>query len=80
MEKTEIGAAVGVLLGKWLGHSDFQGSSSLQALGLDREDLQEILIRLEDGFDLVIMPAAHDRFLDSATSVDSLIDFLFQHT
>ena len=78
MGKTEIGVAVGGLLGKWLGHTDFQGSSSLQALGLDRDDVQEILIRLENALGLTILPGVHDRFLDTATSVDSLVEFLFQ--
>lgn len=79
MGRTEIALAAGGLLGKWLGHTDFQSTSSLRALGLGRDDLQEILFRLEDEFDLTIPPAVHDRFLNTATSVDSLIDFLLQH-
>jgi len=80
MARTDIGLALVDVLGKWLGHTDFQGTSSLQALGLDRDDVQELLIRLEDALDLTIVPAAQDRFLDHATSIDSLIDFLLEHT
>ena len=50
--------------------------SNLSALGLDRHDLEELLFRLEDRFQLTAAPRQEDQLLRTATTVEDLIVFL----
>ncbi|WP_447793665.1 MULTISPECIES: acyl carrier protein [Pseudomonas] len=57
---------------------DFDDNSSLVQLGLDKEDIEELIFRLEDQLGLTAFTAEEDRMLKTATTVDDLSRFLIE--
>ncbi|MNL84657.1 hypothetical protein D3C87_2126950 [compost metagenome] len=47
-------------------------------MGLDKEDIEELLFHLEDQLGLTAFTAEEDRMLKTATTVDDLSRFLIE--
>jgi acyl carrier protein len=56
----------------------FDDDVSLQALGLDKRDIEELVFRLEDEFGLTASTCEEDQLLDSAVTANDLSRFLQQ--
>ncbi|RON16676.1 acyl carrier protein [Pseudomonas frederiksbergensis] len=57
---------------------DFDDNSNLVQLGLDKEDIEELIFHLEDQLGLTAFTAEEDRMLKIATTVDDLSRFLIE--
>ncbi|MGF6489610.1 acyl carrier protein [Pseudomonas frederiksbergensis] len=57
---------------------DFDDNTSLVQLGLDKEDIEELIFHLEDHLGLTAFSAEEDRMLKTATTVDDLSRFLIE--
>ncbi|MGF6329207.1 acyl carrier protein [Pseudomonas sp. BS3782 TE3695] len=57
---------------------DFDDNSNLVQLGLDKEDIEELIFHLEDQLGLTAFIAEEDRLLKTATTVDDLSRFLIE--
>ena len=57
---------------------DFDDNSNLVQLGLDKEDIEELIFHLEDQLGLTASTAEEDRMLKTATTVDDLSRFLIE--
>ncbi|MBK5301701.1 MULTISPECIES: hypothetical protein [Gammaproteobacteria] len=57
---------------------DFDDNSNLVQLGLDEEDIEELIFHLEDQLGLTAFTAEEDRMLKTATTVDDLSRFLIE--
>jgi acyl carrier protein len=57
---------------------DFDDSTRLVQLGLDKNDIEELVFRLEDQLGLTASTAEEDRMLKTATTVDDLSRFLIE--
>ncbi|KQN50735.1 phosphopantetheine-containing protein [Pseudomonas sp. Leaf48] len=60
------------------GRSDFDDNTSLEQLGLDREDIEELIFHLEDELKLTAFTAEEDRLLKSARTVNDLSQILLE--
>ncbi|WLI14011.1 MULTISPECIES: acyl carrier protein [Pseudomonas] len=60
------------------GRDDFDDNTHLVQLGLDREDIEELIFHLEDQLGLTASTAEEDRMLKTATTVDDLSRFLIE--
>lgn len=79
MKRAEARVAVHLLIRRGLDErTDFDDQSALQALGLDREDIEALLWRLEDRFDLCISPREEQRALWHLEKVDDLVQWLLE--
>ncbi|WP_248800487.1 acyl carrier protein [Pseudomonas sp. MWU13-2105] len=54
----------------------FADDQTLQALGLDKQDIEDLMFRLEDEFDLTAFTEEEDRLLKAAVTVNDLSRFL----
>jgi len=54
----------------------FADDQTLQTLGLDKQDIEELMFRLEDEFDLTAFTEEEDRLLKEAVTVNDLSRFL----
>ncbi|WP_460144963.1 acyl carrier protein [Pseudomonas sp. S2_A02] len=57
---------------------DFDDNTSLVQLGLDKEDIEELIFHLEDQLGLTAFTAQEDRMLKTAMTVDDLSRFLIE--
>ncbi len=57
-------------------HQAFTDDQTLQTLGLDKQDIEELMFRLEDEFDLTAFTEEEDRLLKEAVTVNDLSRFL----
>ena len=57
---------------------DFDDNASLAKLGLDKEDMEELIFRLEDELDLTAFTAEEDRMLKTARTASDLSWFLME--
>ncbi|MDR8365481.1 acyl carrier protein [Pseudomonas sp. JL3] len=55
---------------------DFDDNTRLVQLGLDEEDIEDLIFHLEDQLGLTAFTAEEDRMLRTATTVDDLSRFL----
>ncbi|NBF01526.1 hypothetical protein GV819_04400 [Pseudomonas sp. Fl5BN2] len=79
MKRTEARQAVYSLIRQWLGERTcLDDCSRLQALGLDKGDIEEMLWRLEDRFDLCVPALEEQRGISTAESVHDLIEWLLE--
>ena len=60
------------------GRDDFSDDASLSELGLDKEDIEELIFHLEDELGLTAFTAEEDRLLKTARTVNDLIRFLIE--
>jgi acyl carrier protein len=60
------------------GRDDFDGNTRLVQLGLDKEDIEDLIFHLEDQLGLTASTAEEDRMLKTATTVDDLSRFLIE--
>jgi acyl carrier protein len=73
--RTAVHRFISRLLG---GRDDFDDSTRLVQLGLDKNDIEELIFRLEDQLGLTASTAEEDRMLKTATTVDDLSRFLIE--
>lgn len=79
MKRAAVRAAVHRFISRLLeGQDDFDDSASLAALGLDKEDIEELIFHLEDELGLTAFTAEEDRMLKSARTANDLSRFLFE--
>ncbi|MHC8291299.1 acyl carrier protein [Pseudomonas sp. XS1P51] len=55
---------------------DFDDNASLAQLGLDKEDIEELIFHLEDELGLTAFTAEEDRMLKTARTANDLSRFL----
>ncbi|MNT29862.1 hypothetical protein D3C72_1656250 [compost metagenome] len=60
------------------GREDFADNASLSQLGLDKQDIEELIFYLEDELKLTAFTHEEDQLLKSATTAEDLIRFLEQ--
>ena len=79
MTKTAVRTAVHRFISRLLENQhDFDDNSNLMQLGLDKEDIEELIFHLEDQLGLTAFTAEEDRMLKTATTVDDLSRFLIE--
>jgi acyl carrier protein len=60
------------------GRDDFSDDASLSELGLDKEDIEELIFHLEDELGLTAFTAQEDRLLKTARTANDLSRFLIE--
>ncbi|PQP06646.1 phosphopantetheine-containing protein [Pseudomonas frederiksbergensis] len=79
MKRAAVRAAVHRLISRLLeNQNDFDDNTSLAQLGLDKEDIEELIFRLEDQLGLTAFTAEEDRMLKTARTANDLIRFLIE--
>jgi acyl carrier protein len=79
MKKAAVRAAVHRFISRLLdGQDDFDDNTSLAQLGLDKEDIEELIFHLEDELDLTAFTAEEDQLLKTARTVNDLSRFLLE--
>ncbi|WP_409301967.1 acyl carrier protein [Pseudomonas sp. KCJK8993] len=79
MNRSEARRAVHALIRCWLGERTcLDDSSELRALGLERDDLEELLWRLEDRFGLCVPTGEEQHALRELRCVHELIEWLLE--
>ncbi|WP_025132203.1 acyl carrier protein [Pseudomonas sp. PH1b] len=77
MNRADARQAVYQLIQHWLDSPRvLDDNSRLRDLGLDIEDIEALLWRLEDRFDLSLSPRAEEHWVEQMHSVDDLIRFV----
>lgn len=77
MKRAAVRAAVHRFISRLLERQeDFEDSASLAQLGLDKEDIEELIFHLEDEFGLTAFTAEEDRMLKDARTAEDLSRFL----
>jgi len=79
MNRAAVRDAVHRYIGRLLdGKDGFDDDMSLKQLGLDKQDIEELIFRLEDEFELSAFTREEDQLLKSAITVDDLCRFLLE--
>lgn len=79
MKRAEVRQVVHDFISRQLdGNRDFADDVSLQALGLDKQDIEELIFHLEDQFGLTAFTHEEDQLLKTASSANDLSRFLQQ--
>ncbi len=79
MKRSAVRAAVHRFISRLLERQeDFEDSASLAQLGLDKEDIEELIFHLEDEFGLTAFTAEEDRMLKDARTAEDLSRFLLR--
>ncbi|MHC8355243.1 acyl carrier protein [Pseudomonas sp. LB3P81] len=79
MKRATVRAAVHRFISRLLERQDdFDDYASLMELGLDKEDIEELIFHLEDELGLTAFTAEEDRLLKSARTADDLSRFLIE--
>jgi len=79
MKKADVRAVVHRYISRLLeSRDDFDDNASLAQLGLDKEDIEELIFHLEDELGVTAFTAAEDRLLKSARTVNDLSRFLLE--
>lgn len=77
MKRAAVRAAVRRFISRLLERQDdFDDSVSLTQLGLDKEDIEELIFHLEDELGLTAFTAEEDRMLKTARTANDLSRFL----
>jgi acyl carrier protein len=77
MKKAAVRAAVHRFISSLLeSQDDFDDNASLAQLGLDKEDIEELIFHLEDELGLTAFTAEEDQMLKTAKTVNDLSRFL----
>lgn len=79
MKRAAVRAAVHRFISRLLeGRDDFDNNASLAQLGLDKEDIEELIFHLEDELGLTAFTAEEDRMLKDARTAEDLSRFLLR--
>ncbi|WP_309675117.1 acyl carrier protein [Pseudomonas sp.] len=79
MKRAAVRAAVHRFIRRLLeGQDDFDDNASLAQLGLDKEDIEELIFHLEDELGLTAFTAEEDRMLKTARTANDLSRFLME--
>ncbi|MCK9802038.1 phosphopantetheine-containing protein [Pseudomonas chlororaphis] len=79
MKRAEVRQVVHDFISRQLdGNHDFADDVSLQALGLDKQDIEDLIFHLEDQFGLTAFTHEEDQLLKTASSANDLSRFLQQ--
>lgn len=79
MKKADVRTVVHRYISRLLeGRDDFDDNASLAQLGLDKEDIEELIFHLEDELDVSAFTAEEDRMLKSARTANDLSRFLLE--
>jgi len=79
MIEAAVRAAVHRYISRLLkGRDDFDYNASLAQLGLDKEDIEELIFHLEDELGVTAFTAEEDRILKSARTANDLSRFLLE--
>ncbi|WP_223520270.1 acyl carrier protein [Pseudomonas sp. GL-B-19] len=79
MKRAAVRLAVHQLISRVLeGRDDFSDDASLAELGLDKEDIEELIFHLEDELGLTAFTAEEDRLLKTARTANDLSRFLIE--
>ncbi|WP_085729058.1 phosphopantetheine-containing protein [Pseudomonas sp. R37(2017)] len=78
-KKDDVRAAVHRFISRLLeGRDGFDDNASLVQLGLDKEDIEELIFHLEDELGVTAFTAEEDRMLKSARTANDLSRFLLE--
>jgi acyl carrier protein len=79
MKRTAVRNAVHRFINRLLdGNEEFDDSVSLEQLGLDKQDIEDLIFHLEDEFELTAFTHEEDQLLKSATTANDLCRFLLE--
>ncbi|UVJ45310.1 acyl carrier protein [Pseudomonas sp. LS1212] len=79
MNRSRISKTVHDFIATYLGDDhEFDDDVSLQALGLDKKDIEELIFRLEDELGLTAITFQEDELLKRAVTANDLCRFLQQ--
>jgi acyl carrier protein len=79
MKRAAVRAAVHRFISRLLeGQDDFDDNASLAQLGLDKQDIEELIFHLEDELGLTAFTAEEDRMLKNARTANDLSRFLIE--
>ncbi|MHC8325534.1 acyl carrier protein [Pseudomonas sp. LB1P83] len=79
MKRAAVRAAVHRYISRLLeGQDDFDDNASLAQLGLDKQDIEELIFHLEDELGLTAFTAEEDRMLKNARTANDLSRFLIE--
>ncbi|MBK5510922.1 acyl carrier protein [Pseudomonas sp. TH15] len=79
MKRAAVRAAVHRFISRLLeDRKDFDDHVSLAQLGLDKEDIEELIFHLEDELGLTAFTAEEDRMLKTARTANDLSRFLIE--
>ena len=79
MKKAAVRAVVHRYISRLLeNRDDFDDNASLAQLGLDKEDIEELIFHLEDELGVTAFTAEEDRMLKSARTANDLSRFLLE--
>ncbi|WP_213937180.1 acyl carrier protein [Pseudomonas sp. dw_612] len=77
MKRAAVRAAVHCFISRLLERQDdFDDSTNLAQMGLDNEDIEELIFHLEDELGLTAFTAEEDRMLKDARTAEDLSRFL----
>jgi acyl carrier protein len=77
MKRAAVRAAVHRFISRLLeSQDDFDDNTSLAQLGLDKEDIEELIFHLEDELGLTAFTAEEDQMLKTTTTANDLSRFL----
>ncbi|WP_415770743.1 acyl carrier protein [Pseudomonas sp. LB3P38] len=79
MKRAAVRAVVHRFIRRLLeGQDDFDDNASLAQLGLDKEDIEELIFHLEDELGLTAFTAEEDQMLKNAKTANDLSRFLME--
>ncbi len=79
MKRAAVRFAVHQFISRLLeGWDDFSDDANLADLGLDKEDIEELIFHLEDELGLTAFTAEEDRMLKTARTANDLSRFLIE--
>ena len=79
MKKAAVRAVVHRYISRLLeSRDDFDDNAGLTQLGLDKEDIEELIFHLEDELGVTAFTAEEDRILKSARTANDLSRFLLE--
>lgn len=79
MKRAEVRQAVHDFISRLLdGNDGFADNVSLQELGLDKQDIEDLIFHLEDQFGLTAFTHEEDQMLKAANSANDLSRFLLK--
>ena len=79
MKRAAVRAVVHRFISRLLeSQDDFDDNASLAQLGLDKEDIEELIFHLEDELGLTAFTAEEDRMLKTARTANDLSRFLLE--
>ena len=79
MKRAAIRAAVHSFISRLLeSQDDFDDNASLEALGLDKQEIEELIFHLEDELGLTAFTGEEDQMLRNAKTANDLSRFLIE--